>query len=289
MCPILGPAVGSEPERGDVVVFRHPVNGSDFIKRLIGPAGRHGADEGWRAVPERSGSAADPRWHLCREPMNVRARWASSALRERPVGEGATCTEVALHRNAAGGAHPCHPEHRHERLRRQHRCLYRARGALLLHGRQPRQQPGQPLWQAVGGVGFVPFRSSDRAGRPDHVLVRRAVDAVFLDMAQRPLLQGGGVRAFGRSPGLSGPIGHSFRAARASGACGDACLVSPRPRGPQPAAGVPGRPGAGPCDGRGAVERPIPARPRASLRRASTRWCARKPARGRARSGWARC
>jgi len=31
--------LGSEPERGDVVVFRHPVTGRDFIKRLIGLPG----------------------------------------------------------------------------------------------------------------------------------------------------------------------------------------------------------------------------------------------------------
>jgi signal peptidase I len=30
---------GAEPERGDVVVFRHPVTGVDFIKRLIGLPG----------------------------------------------------------------------------------------------------------------------------------------------------------------------------------------------------------------------------------------------------------
>lgn len=30
---------GSEPERGDVVVFRHPVTGADFIKRVIGLPG----------------------------------------------------------------------------------------------------------------------------------------------------------------------------------------------------------------------------------------------------------
>ena len=39
MCPISGRIFGSEPERGDVVVFRHPVNGQDFIKRLIGLPG----------------------------------------------------------------------------------------------------------------------------------------------------------------------------------------------------------------------------------------------------------
>lgn len=30
---------GGEPERGDVVVFRHPVNGTDYIKRLVGLPG----------------------------------------------------------------------------------------------------------------------------------------------------------------------------------------------------------------------------------------------------------
>ena len=30
---------GSDPERGDIVVFRHPVDGRDFIKRLIGLPG----------------------------------------------------------------------------------------------------------------------------------------------------------------------------------------------------------------------------------------------------------
>jgi len=39
LCPINGRLFASEPERGDVVVFRHPSKGTDYIKRLIGLPG----------------------------------------------------------------------------------------------------------------------------------------------------------------------------------------------------------------------------------------------------------
>jgi signal peptidase I len=39
LCPITGRILASEPERGDVVVFRHPANDNDMIKRLIGLPG----------------------------------------------------------------------------------------------------------------------------------------------------------------------------------------------------------------------------------------------------------
>jgi signal peptidase I len=39
LCPFEGRILASEPERGDIVVFKHPTNGTDYIKRLIGLPG----------------------------------------------------------------------------------------------------------------------------------------------------------------------------------------------------------------------------------------------------------
>lgn len=39
LCPIEGRIFASDPERGDVVVFTHPVSGETYIKRLIGLPG----------------------------------------------------------------------------------------------------------------------------------------------------------------------------------------------------------------------------------------------------------
>lgn len=39
MCPISGRILATPPERGDVVVFRHPHNDNDLIKRLVGLPG----------------------------------------------------------------------------------------------------------------------------------------------------------------------------------------------------------------------------------------------------------
>ena len=92
--PDLGPDPRlSEPERGDVVVFRHPVNGSDFIKRLIGLPGDRIQMQGRRALHQRRGSAAGARRASSTKSSNRRARWATCrAARTARWARAAICT-----------------------------------------------------------------------------------------------------------------------------------------------------------------------------------------------------
>ncbi|MEI4471410.1 signal peptidase I [Frigidibacter sp. MR17.24] len=91
MCPISGRILGHDPERGDVVVFRHPANGSDFIKRLIGLPGdtvqmRDGLlyINGQPVKVEDAGNFEEIKEP--QGPQGIRPRCAND-----PVGDGATC------------------------------------------------------------------------------------------------------------------------------------------------------------------------------------------------------
>ena len=147
------------------------------------PAGRPGADGGRKAAPERSGRARHSGRHLRRGLRTPGPPGPPATVRERGAGPRGDLPQVALHRRTSAvrwlDPDAPHPQHRGWGLQRQHRRLHRARGQLLLHGRQPRQQPGQPRSAHRGRGRLRAGRAADRAGRPRDVLVRRPVDVLF--------------------------------------------------------------------------------------------------------------
>ncbi|PID35079.1 MAG: signal peptidase I [Rhodobacterales bacterium] len=91
ICPISGRILASEPERGDVIVFRHPTLGSDYVKRLIGlPGDRIQMKEGvlyinGEPAPQTPDGTFEeikaPQGSMGHEPKCINA----------PVGVGGTC------------------------------------------------------------------------------------------------------------------------------------------------------------------------------------------------------
>ncbi len=171
LCPFPGRILGSEPERGDVVVFRHPVNGSDFIKRLVGLPGDR--------VQMKGGVL-----HLNDAPVRLEPAGVFTEVYERqgpagqfprcenaPVGQGGLCTKTRLRETLPNG--------------RSHNILNIAdtfgddtpvftvpAGHYFFMGDNRDNSQDSRFPQAVGGVGFVPF--DHLIGRADRIMFSSA-------------------------------------------------------------------------------------------------------------------
>ena len=171
-CPFSGRILGSEPERGDVIVFHHPVSGVDFIKRVIGLPGdtvqmvdgkvilngtqlAYTPDGQFEEIFERQG------------PMGQVPRCQNA-----PVGEGGICIKergietlpdgrsyAVLNIDDGGFADNPSP-------------FTVPEGQYFFMGDNRDNSQDSRYGRAVGGVGFVPFENL--IGRADRVMFSSA-------------------------------------------------------------------------------------------------------------------
>ena len=163
--------LGSEPERGDVVVFRHPVTGTDFIKRLIGlPGDRIQLTNG---VLQINGTAVALQDAGDFEELMERQGPIGSYPRceNAPVGEGATCAKSRQIETLPGGV-----EHVILNIANQgmdHTGVYQVpEGHYFFMGDNRDNSSDSRLPQSAGGVGFVPFENL--IGRADRIMFSSA-------------------------------------------------------------------------------------------------------------------
>ncbi|TMM52982.1 signal peptidase I [Sulfitobacter sabulilitoris] len=161
----------NQPKRGDVVVFRHPVSGRDYIKRLIGLPGE--TVQVRQGVVYINGVAAPqtPDGDFTEEM----APQGPQALRPRcengPVGNGGACIK-----SRAIEALPSGTQHAVLNIGNQasdNTGVYTVpEGQYFFMGDNRDNSADSRLAQPAGGVGFVPFENL--IGRADRIMFSSA-------------------------------------------------------------------------------------------------------------------
>ncbi|TDL74994.1 signal peptidase I [Palleronia sediminis] len=156
---------GSEPERGDVVVFRHPVTGQDYIKRLIGLPGetvqvRGGVlyIDGQEAPQTPAGTFTET--YDAQGPMGNRPQCANPGV---PL--GGVCEKPRFRETLPGGV-----EHDILNIRTTQlddTPVYTVpEGHYFFMGDNRDNSTDSRVSPVAGGVGFVPYENLiGRAGR----------------------------------------------------------------------------------------------------------------------------
>lgn len=179
LCPITGRLLGSEPERGDVVVFRHPVNGEDYIKRLIGlPGDKVQVKEGivWlngQPLPQEEAGVFEEIKDY-QGSMHAIPRCAND-----PVGMGGVCTKPRATETLPDG-------HQHDVLNivdqgpnsPDNTMVYEVpAGHYFFMGDNRDDSTDSRFAQGAGGVGFVP--AENLIGRADRIIFSSAGASLF--------------------------------------------------------------------------------------------------------------
>jgi signal peptidase I len=183
LCPIPGRILAREPERGDVIVFKHPTNGTDYIKRLIGlPGDEIQMIDG---VLHINGAAApqvpDGTFVEMNEPQGPMG--SLPRCQNRPVEAGGECLAEQAVETLPNG--------------RSHRILDIENGfgdttpaftvpdgEYFFMGDNRDNSMDSRFPRSAGGVGFVPFENL--VGRADRVIFSSAGPSMLAFWTWRP-------------------------------------------------------------------------------------------------------
>ena len=171
-----GRLFGSDPERGDIVVFRHPVTGLDFVKRLIGLPGDRIQMRDGRLYLNGEAVEVEPAGQFV-EPMELQG-----SMRQQPqcsngaVGFGADCIKERYIETLPGGV--SHAILDIGRRASDNTGVFTVpEGQFFFMGDNRDNSTDSRFPQSRGGVGFV--ERKDIVGRANRVIFSSAGRSMF--------------------------------------------------------------------------------------------------------------
>jgi signal peptidase I len=183
LCPIEGRILARDPKRGDVVVFKHPTNGTDYIKRLIGlPGDRIQMRDGILYVNDQmlpqtpDGTFVEP--YAPQGPMQSLPRCMN-----RPVPPGGECIkEAAVETLPEGQEHAV--LNIDDGFGDTTPVFTVPEGQFFFMGDNRDNSMDSRFPRSAGGVGFVPFENL--VGRADRVIFSSAGPSMLAFWTWRP-------------------------------------------------------------------------------------------------------
>jgi signal peptidase I len=178
ICPFEGRILASEPARGDVIVFKHPRTGEEYIKRLVGlPGDRISMVEGVLQIngePVRLEPAG-----VFVEPNVVQGLQSSPQLpycTNNPVGIGGACEKRQTIEVLPGGVSHAILDVQMTPSDRMAEVTVPAGHYFFMGDNRDNSQDSR-VPQNRGGVGFVPFENL--IGRADRIMFSSAGDSLL--------------------------------------------------------------------------------------------------------------